>query len=494
MKFLIDTNIVIPLEPTSSLDLEVNTDLALMFHHLSSKAGQQIFVHPAIAYDIQRDKNEARKTLRKTLVKRYPILDSPPSISALDISVLSTPLEGTNDWVDHNLLASLQSDLVDYLVTEDIGIHKKAKRLGLGSRVLLLNDAIALVQDFFDEAPPPPPSVEKRYVHELDTNDPIFSSLRNDYGGVKFDEWLVTCKRQHRESYIVRAVSGELAGIVILKKEGSLPDRRKGKVLKICTFKVSESHGGNRLGELLLKPVFEYARGNHYEFAYFTAFPKQRQLIEFANDFGFQEIINHESPGEIALCKSLKFSEDEYNDLTALELHIRYGPRITSFNDNKSFVVPIRPEYHKDLFPEIGPVQPSLFSTKLKPCGNSIRKAYLCHSNSNLISEGDNLFFYRSISDSSLTCLGIVEGTLRSKDPLAIARFVGKRTVYSYADIDKMCRHNEVLAILFRTVCQIDPKITLRTLRSNGIIKDQPQSITKLQALGIQWLRQQIGM
>jgi GNAT superfamily N-acetyltransferase len=492
MKFLIDTNIVIPLEPTSRLDLEVNTDLALTFHKLSSKAGQQLFIHPAISHDILRDKNEERKSLRSTLLQRYLTLDSPPPISILDASVISVPEVGTNDWVDHNLLAALQGDLVDYLVTEDVGIHKKAKRLGLESRVLFLGDAIVLVQDFFDESPPPPPTVEKKFVYELETTDPIFQSLRTDYEG--FDSWLAKCKRKHREAYIVRAPSGSLAGIVILKKEESLPDGKKGKVLKICTFKVSESYGGNRLGELLLKPVFEYARKNRYEFAYFTAFPRQRRLVEFAYDFGFQDISNQDSPAEIALCKSLRFTEAEVANLTPLEFHIRFGPRITSFNGNRSFVVPIRPEYHKILFPEIGPLPQELFPSQQKPCGNSIRKAYLCHSSTKRIKEGDNLFFYRSVNASSLTCVGIVEGTLRSRNPSEIARFVAKRTVYSFAEIVEMCNHNEVLAIRFRTVCPIEPKITLQALRSNGIIKLQPQSITELKETGIKWLRQQIKM
>jgi hypothetical protein len=93
-----------------------------------------------------------------------------------------------------------------------------------------------------------------------------------------------------------------------------------------------------------------------------------------------------------------------------------------------------------------------------------------------------------------LTCVGIVEGTLRSRNPSEIARFVAKRTVYSFAEIVEMCNHNEVLAIRFRTVCPIEPKITLQALRSNGIIKLQPQSITELKETGIKWLRQQIKM
>ncbi|WP_419175602.1 GNAT family N-acetyltransferase [Desulfosediminicola sp.] len=494
MKYLLDTNIVIPLEPTSNQDLEANTVRAMKLLSLCTEVSQQVFIHPAITYDIQKDKNTKRKNLRLTTIQRYPVLDSPPSATTLNPSIIPLPKAGTNDWVDHHLLAALQGDLVDYLVTEDIGIHKKGKKLGIDSRILLLHDAIALVQDLFDDSPPPPPTVKCKKVYSLDTSDPIFNSLRSDYGVTAFDNWLVKCKKNHREAYVVETDSGKLAGIVILKPEKALPDGTEGKVLKICTFKVSESHSGNRLGELLLKPVFEYLRKNGYDFAYFTAFKKQQPLIEFAHDFGFNIIPNLDSPNELALCKTIKYSKEDLISLSPLDLHIRFGPHLTSFNGNRSFVVPIKPEYHKVLFPEIGPIQQSLFSVPQKPCGNSIRKAYLCHSSIKKIKQGDNLFFYRSNYASAMTCVGIVEGTLRSSDPSSIAQFVGKRTVYSYAEIEKLCQHNEVLAIRFRTVCQFDSKITLRTLKSNGIIKGQPQSITELRESGIQWIRQQIKM
>jgi len=45
MNFLIDTNIVIPMEPASGKDLDVNTPLALEFHRLASKSGNNLFVH-----------------------------------------------------------------------------------------------------------------------------------------------------------------------------------------------------------------------------------------------------------------------------------------------------------------------------------------------------------------------------------------------------------------------------------------------------------------
>jgi len=492
MKFLIDSNILIPLEPASKSDLEVNTELALSFINFCNESGNSIFVHPAIAVDIEKDKDEGRKALRKILVKRYNCLQSTPSPSVLDETVVKPAPEGSNDWVDNNLLAALQGDLVDYLVSEDNGIHKKAKLLSLGDRVLRLADAVELLKDFFDSSPPPHPTVEECFVYNLNQKDPIFVSLREDYSG--FDEWLKKCSKEHRKAFIVKTPSNELAGLLIWKKENLLPNDQPGKVLKICTFKVSELHGGNKLGELLFKPLFEYIELNKYEYTYLTTFPKQTLLIDFANDFGFFQIENKHSPKEIALCKSLIHSDEDIETLSPLDFHIKFGPRKASFNQNKVLVVPIRPEYFGTLFPDLAHSPKALFPAQSKPCGNAIKKAYICNAQVKKISPGDVLFFYRSSDFSAFICFGVVEDTLRSRDAAEIARFVGKRTVYTYREIEGLCNSKCAIAILFRMVKVIEPRISLPTLIKNGILKAPPQSIMELKQSAIQWIRHQINM
>ena len=163
MNFLIDTNIVIPLEPASKVDLEINTDLAIKFHKLVSSSESVIFIHPSITQDLKRDKLEERRELRTILINKYQFLESPPSASILDSTIIGEPEHGSNAWVDNNLLAALKGELIDYLVTEDIGIHKKAKRLNLKSRVLLLADAVVLIKDLFDTTPSPPPTVRSSW-------------------------------------------------------------------------------------------------------------------------------------------------------------------------------------------------------------------------------------------------------------------------------------------------------------------------------------------
>jgi len=475
MNFLIDTNIIIPLEPVHHLDLSVNTSLALSFHQLVSKSGNTIFIHPSTEYDLKRDRNLERSHLINTI---------------LDSTLVGEPVEGSNNWVDNQLLAALQADLVDYLVTEDIGIHKKSRRLNIDSRVLFLEDAVSIIRDFFDNTPPPPPSVENVYVYQINVDDPIFDSLRSDYDG--FGNWFQKCKREQRKAYVIREkASSNIAAIAIIKRENEVPNGPEGKVLKLCTFKVSKNYSGNRYGELLFKALFDFMSCNEYECTYFTVFSKHEKLIDFAKDFGFIASGNKKATNEIILHKNFKYSTSEVEKLSPLDFNIAYGPMVTSFAINSSFIIPIRPEFHATLFPEMES-QKHLFPSN-RPCGNSIKKAYLSHSKTKQVEKGDNIIFYRSHDLKSITCIGIVEGSLRSKKPNEIARYVGKRTVYSYSEIQDLCS-KPVLAIKFRLVKEIKPAITLRSLRANGIINGQPQSITKVKPESVKWLKQKIMM
>lgn len=491
MKFLIDTNIVVPLEPGLTADFEINTDHALEFHRLAQKSGNTLYLHPAIEYDLSRDKVTERAILRKKLLNRYEKIKSPPELSLLEKAHVGDPEKGSNDYVDNCLLASVKGDAVDFLITEDKGIHRKARRSGLDSRVFFLQEAINLLLDLFDKSPPPPPSVRKVYVYELNENDPIFSSLRSDYHP-EFDDWFKYCKRTHREAYVIPNEGlAFLSGICIIKSEESLPTGDRGRTLKLCTFKISDFEHGKRFGELLLKAVFDYADNNNYDFIYFTAFPKQDELMAFSESFGFHVSQKQNDGGEYVVYKKLVYPLNNDEKLSPLDFHIRYGPRRVLFKDNNTFLVPIKPIYHQVLFPELEQQIPIFQESR--PCGNSIKKAYLCHSSIKQIRPGDNLLIYRSKDIGGITAIGAVEDTLRSSNPDEIARHVGSRTVYSFDSIVDFC-HKPILAIRFRYVKGLNQPIRLNELKQKRIIKGAPQSIMKLRQEGVEWIRTKLSM
>jgi hypothetical protein len=263
MKYLIDTNVFIPLEPTGPEDVGALTSRAASFAQKANRSGSSLFIHPAQSRDISNDQNNERRQLRETLLRKYPALPEPPSAQRI-AGVLGSPAFESHDWVDHQLLAALQAEAVDYLVTEDAGIHRKSKRLGLQHRVTYVANAIAALDALFDIVPANRPAIEALIAHSLDNEDPIFASMRAEYPD--FDNWLIKCKREHRRAWMIPAPDKSYAAVSIVNREDRKDFGPGGKTLKICMFKVSDIHSGFRYGELLLRHLLHHAEQNEFVF------------------------------------------------------------------------------------------------------------------------------------------------------------------------------------------------------------------------------------
>ncbi len=481
LRFLIDTNVIIPLELARPRDIEELTPHAAEMIRLAAQGGHFVYVHPASDQDISRDPDKDRRDLRRVLLRKYLPLPEPPPLSARMTDIVGQADPGTNDWVDHVLLSAVVADAVDFLVTEDHRLQSKARRLGLGDRVVAISEAIDVLRSLAETIPTPPPAVRSVVAHALDSADPIFDSLREDYPG--FDDWLRKCKLEHRQTWVIDGAIGRLAGVCIVKTEDDPPKSLSGKAMKICTLKVCDEFSGFRYGELLLKAVFEHAFGNDYDWLYLTVFPKHERLLAVAEDFGFQALDEPVRTGELVLAKPLSPDLEEKHPILPVDYHIRYGPKFFR-TDVAWYVVPILPEYASVLFPETER-QRQLFPGKLA-FGNSVRKAYLCHSPIRSLNPGDVLVFYRSARDQGALALGVVEDTLVSSSAEEVARYVGKRTVYSLDAIRKMCQR-DVLAVLFRQARVFKPVIPARQLAEEGVFMRPPQSITSLTGEGLTW-------
>jgi len=483
ISFLLDANIVIPLEPTSPEDIEAGTAAVVRLARLAAETGCLLLVHPAVDGEIRADPADQRRALRAMLLKKYPRLPDPPSVPAAWQSVFGRPQKGSNDWVDDQLLAALGADAVDYLVTEDRGLHRKARRLGLENRVADTADALLVLRGLFDVVPQPPPAVRPVPAHALKTDDPIFDGLRRDYPD--FDAWLQKAKRQGRHAWVIDGEQGAHAAVCIVKRERSGEFGLRGKVLKLCTFKVSEEYSGHRFGELLLKAVFEHARVSSYRTSFVTVFEKHSALIDLLEEFGFEGLDETTAEGELVLVKSLWPRGDDWDTLDSLSFNRKFGPYAVKVRDVAAFVVPIRPGFHRQLFPE-AEAQAALWPGA-RPFGNSIRKAYICNASIRTLSSGANLLFYRSEDARAVTVLGVAEDTVVTHSASEAARFVGKRTVYSLREIEKLCT-SALLAILFRQSRVLGKPIPLQELIAHGVITASPQSIVTVPKEATEWL------
>lgn len=487
MNLLIDTNIFIPLEPTSMQEAATGSDDVAILLQTAQTVKAGIFIHPEIIQDIQRDADLERRGLHMRAIEKYRQLPAPPHVTTLPSACVPASVPGTNDWVDNCLIAAVYGDACDFLVTEDQKMHSKARKLGISSRVLFLQDALDLLSTLANSPPITKPNVEFCYFHEIDCKQPFFDSLRADYP--EFDGWFAKSARNHRQAFVIRErLTRAVVAIAAIKEEDSLPDGTCGKILKLCTLKVCDTHMGMRYGELLLNSVCEYCHKGRFTHTYFTAFPKHEALLSFSATFGFHRVVPENARGEHAYVKRLAYSETDESLMYPVDFYKAFGPHVVTFSRNNSFVVPIQPHFLVRLWPEFEKGE-QLFSPE--PCGNSIRKAYLCHSKTTLLRPGDNLLFYRSREDPAVVTIGTVESVTRTCDAGAVIRRVGSRTVYSMEQVVELCQ-KRTLVILFRNALSIANPIPLTELKRNGAIPSAPQSIIQIAKESIPWLKQRV--
>lgn len=472
MRILLDTNIFIPLEDSS---VNINDKLAELNKITLGK--HQFLVHPATTLDLNRDKNQERRERITPRLKKYLELESPPLFDEGEEEDLMGKPKKDNDHVDNLILLALKKNCVHWLITEDNGIHKKAKRIGEQERVFRVDEAINSLLNLDSTKLILYPNIEDVFCYSIDLENALFNSLRNAYAG--FDKWFSDCSKDGRKAWVCRE-NNKIQALCIYKNEIDpivTIDKKslEGKVLKLCTFKVIKY--GYKIGELFLKQAFSYANINKIKHVYVTVEPdKHGRLEELFNDFGFYQYGIDKKGRDVVLVKDFPQKLIQTND-TPLEYAIKYFPFV-KINGNSVYIVPIQPLYHEILFPESNRQQGLL--TEINSAGNTIKKAYLCAASTKSIKEGDILFFYRTKDEMAITSYGIVEQFFIEDDAEKIFQWTSKRTVYPRKEIDKMVIKGAVKIILFRLVGHISKPISFERLLSQKIVNGNIQSITKI--------------
>jgi len=486
MKLLIDTNVLIPLEPSVLADEEPGGQQAREMYRLAMEAGSTVYLHPIQRRDIEQDSNTDRRKLRLKLIEKYPSLPKPPIPDSTFLASIGNPLPVTNDWIDAHLIAALNRDLVSILVTEDRGIHSRCRRLNLATRCATVAQAVELLKEELPAKPGRLPAIRPVLAHELDESDPVFDSFRDDYP--EFDTWLKKCREEHRQCWIVELPGiSTYAGVCIVNHEDRDWSDALNPTLKICSFKIAEDAIGAKLGELLLHAVLSFANENGYGTLFIETYDKHAALIYLLENFGFRQIGQKAGDtGEVELRK-LMAPASPVLDLTPLDFHQTFGPYEISLDDVRIFVVPIEPKFHRMLFPDLEE-QRSLYEGE-DSCGNTLRKAYLCRAVTKQIRPGDVLLFYKSHAQQKVTAVGIVEDTIRTANAEELQKFASKRTVYERSDIESMTEGRNALGILFRYAPILGERIPLKRLTDAGLLKGTPQSIVQIKEDDHSWLK-----
>jgi hypothetical protein len=495
-KLLIDTNIFIGLEDSKLIDSGFAE-----FHRSCLRHGIHLFVHEAAIDDINRDKDKHRRDVSLSKLQKFERISGiklpPQAVLEATFGLVRKP----NDEVDVALLYALERGVVDFLITQDQGIHDRTKLVPLGKRVLRISDALSWLRQTFEPTEVKLPLVNERKPHEIDINDEIFDSLRDGYPG--FDKWWAEkCVKEHRPCWTIE-VGDELAGICVRKTEArheATVQTPGDKILKLCTFKIKPKFRGEKLGELLLKQSLWFAQRNDYDVVYLTAQSPQTFLVRVLEYYGFRHTHTlgaDEKVYEKPVSRT-RLDATPHEDIYELD-RLNY-PRFVFSPQTAAYCVPIKGLYHRKLFPEIAlqtplPLFPEQkrFETGIgdpRTPGNTIRKVYICRAQVSRLKSGDVLFFYESkspdfIGSQSMTSVGVLEAVHSTNDIDELTYLTAKRSVYSENELKDWvaAKASPVKVVDFLLIGHIEPPVPLAELISLGIFSGQPpQSICKLRA------------
>lgn len=473
LRFLLDTNILIPLQDSM---LVLEPSLA-NFVRLAGVGGHQLLYHPASKTDIERDKDIQRRDRTLARLHQYTKLEGAPS------SPRNSAQTSANDACDNDILHALECSAVHALVTEDKEIHTKARQAGFGDRVYNIQTAEDWLRRLHEPAEVHLPNIEDVPMYSL-TNQlstPLFDSLRSSYDTPErsFDKWFHDKAQTGRKAWIARTAQGSIEAICIYAMQtnemiNNAKESLPGLSLKLCTFKVGELIRGRKIGELFLKAAFRFATDNRCENIFIHTSDDQFYLLELLSDFGFQRRGTYGT--DIMLVKMHPISPPD-EDIPALDYAKLYFPHYRKDESVQKFLVPIQPQYHQVLFPELAR-QGQLFNGN-SVAGNAIKQAYLCKAPSNQVHTGDIVLFYRSKDEMAVTTIGVVERYETHTEAARIMQLVSRRTVYSQTEIETMT-NKSVRVMLFRLVGHFNNPIPLASLKQNANVSGKLMSITKI--------------
>ena len=490
--YLIDTNVLIGLEDNHTVQ-----PILSEFISLANKHNIDVYVHEAASDDIKRDKDIDRRNISLSKLRKFQILSKVRKLTEGELESLFGPLQNPNDVVDATLLHALHIGASDFVVTEDTGLHRRARRHSpkISDRVLFVADAVQLLKTNFEPVETPVRYVSEVSAHSIPLTDEIFDSLREGYPD--FNEWWrAKCVKERRSCWVVEDAD-DLAGIVVRKDETAENTDATAdaeKILKISTFKVRPENRGIKLGELLLKKIFWFAQQNGYDLAYITTYKDQVALIALLEYYGFEHT-NTKDDGELVYEKA--FSQNNLKSVEhkdAYEVARMNYPRFLTTPFVQAFVIPIKEAYHDVLYPDLGlgtaddsSNMPTDGNGPRLP-GNTIRKVYLCRAQSQLGPPGSLLFFYKGASriepSQAITAVGILEDVSRANSTGDLMRMTGGRSVYSETELSdwNASTARPVKVINYLLAGYVEPPVALDELLEEGVFRGRPpQSIARLQ-------------
>lgn len=490
VKVLIDTNVFIYREESEILP-EAHRELERSLN----ESDATVYMHPLSVREVRNDPDDRRRKRAESRVETYPVVEYPPTPSSGTFRDRVPEASDTNERTDNALLFAVYDGAVDFLITEDRGIHTKARRVGTQDRVFTISEA----REYFESdrrAIFEAPDITETTLGELEVSDPIFDSIRADYPD--FDGWAE--EHGDRTAWVNRTEDGRLGAVLVVKPReveaiGDDPKLDRERRFKISTFKVAPIRRGRKLGERLLSIAVREAIREDHDKMYLTYYPdgESDPLVQLLASFGFERV---SAVGEEALFQKRLVPGME-DDPAPLEMSERFYPSFCDGEKVDKHLVPVKPTFHDKLFRSFPGRQSSLseFHGLSRSEGNAVRKAYLSHARTKQVDSGDVLLFYRSRDEQAVTSLGVCEDVqYRLSDAGKIQRVVGKRSVFSNEEIRQLVERGDVTVFTFRLHFHLDQPPEYGELRNNDVISGPPRTTQRLDEQGYKYIKQKGGV
>ncbi|WP_270985526.1 hypothetical protein [Campylobacter helveticus] len=225
----------------------------------------------------------------------------------------------------------------------------------------------------------------------INLGDSFFDSLRQDYQD--FDNWYNKKALQDEKAYVLYE-KNELVCFLYLKEENPVDNTSITPPLdstttwvKVGTFKVVPHR--TKLGERLIKRIFDFAISKNIFNLYLTTFPKHETLISLLEQYGFKQWGKKDN--ELVLTKNIATTSKEIQQDICLDF-----PSINTKNVNK-YILGIYPQYHTRMFSDSMLKTENFNILRDSSESNSIHKVYITKIQGiENIKKGDLLIIYRT--------------------------------------------------------------------------------------------------
>ncbi len=313
---------------------------------------------------------------------------------------------------------------------------------------------------------------------DLSLKDPFFDSLKAGYKG--FPKWFES-KANEPVYSVVDDETHELSGMIYLKREdGPVTDVEPPLAdriwLKVGTLKIDGK--GTRLGERVIKKIFDTAISVGVEGIYVTVFELHEKLINLFKRYGFIEQASKTTDDGIekVLVRSLtEFTGDRLKDYPFVR---RQG--------QKSWLLAIYPDYHTRLLPDsILRNEPAELVQDVSHT-NTIHKVYIGKLALSRMVPGDIVIFYRTTDKkgpayfrSVVSSICVVEEVKAKKDFANVDAFLAytmPRSVFTEDELRDQWANSKRLYVAKMTYNAAFGKRTTRgQLLDGAVISEQPR-------------------